>query len=56
MYDFEKTEISFTYEKNKEMQLGRLEVILRKRAMPDEYVRLCHNFLVGCFWIKFAPI
>ena len=38
------------------MQLGRLEVILRKRAMPDEYVRLCHNFLVGCFWIKFAPI
>ena len=56
MYDFEKTEIGFTYEKSKEMQLRNLEVLIKSRAMPNEYLMLAYHFLIGCLWIKFSPI
>ena len=56
MEDFEKTEVGFAFEKNKLMQLQRLEVMFNSGAVPPEYLELCHDFLIGCLWIKFAPL
>jgi hypothetical protein len=56
MQDFEKTEVSFVSEKNKEMQLQRLEVIINSGLMPEQYLWLSYHFLIGCLWIKFAPL
>lgn len=56
MEDFEKTEVGFAFEKNKEMQLQRLEVLINSGTMPVEYIWLSYHFLVGCLWIKFAPL
>ena len=25
-------------------------------AVPPEYLELCYDFLIGCLWIKFAPL
>ena len=55
LYDFEKTEIGFEFEKNKEMQLRRLEVIIKCGVMPKLYQEVIYNFLIGSLWIKFAP-
>jgi hypothetical protein len=56
MEDFEKTEVGFVSEKNKLMQLERLEVIFGSGAVPDEYAQISYDFLIGCLWIKFAPL
>ena len=56
LYDFEKTEIGFEFEKNKELQLRRLEVMIKSGVFPQAYEEIVYNFLVGSLWIKFAPI
>ena len=56
LYEFEKTEIGFEFEKNKELQLRRLEVMIKSGVFPSAYEEIIYNFLVGSFWIKFAPI
>jgi len=56
MLDFETYEISFETEKNKELELQRLEVIVNSGLMPREYLEMLYHFLVGCLWIKFTPI
>jgi hypothetical protein len=56
MYDFEKTEIGFATEKNKDLQIRRLEALLKSRLAPPQYVRMIYNFLIGSLWIRFAPI
>ena len=56
MEDFEKTEVGFASEKNKLMQLERLEVMFGSGVVPDEYVQISYDFLIGCLWIKFAPL
>lgn len=56
MEDFEKTEVGFRFEKNKIMQLQRLEVMFNSGAVPAEYLEISYDFLIGCLWIKFAPI
>ena len=56
MCDFEKGEVSFETERSKQMHLQNLEVLLKSGLMPEIYVRMSYNFLVGCLWIRFAPI
>jgi hypothetical protein len=56
MWDFERTTIGFKYEKDKENQLQRLEVMLQSGLVPQKYLELAYNFLIGCLWIKFTPI
>jgi hypothetical protein len=34
LFEFEKTAINFEFEKNKELQLRRLEVIIKSTVMP----------------------
>jgi hypothetical protein len=38
MLEFEKTEIGFEHEKNKIMQIQRLEVMLKSGVVPNEYL------------------
>ena len=56
MYQFEKTEISFLTEKNKQAQLEKLEVMAKFGVVPVEYHQALYNFLIGCLWIKFTPL
>ena len=56
MYDFEKTEIGFATEKNKELQIRRIEAMLKSRVTPEVYVKMAYSFLIGSLWIRFAPI
>ena len=56
MYDFEKTDIGLLYQKNKEMQLRRLEVFIKSQAMPTVYLKLIYHFLIGSLWIRYSPI
>jgi hypothetical protein len=56
MYDFEKTPIGFATEKNKELQLRRIEAMLKSGLLPKMYIQMTFNFLIGSLWIRFAPI
>jgi hypothetical protein len=56
LHDFERTAIGFEFEKNKELQLRRLDVIIKSGVMPSPYHDIVYNFLIGSLWIKFAPI
>ena len=56
MFEFEKTPVGFATEKNKEMHLRRLESMIKSRVMPEVYLEMAYNFLIGALWIRFAPI
>ena len=56
MYQFEKTEISFMTEKNKQAQLEKLEVMTKFGVVPVDYHQALYNFFIGCLWIKFKPL
>ena len=56
MYEFEKTEVGFAHEKDKESKLRQIEVFIKRQIVPTTYLRAAFNFLVGCLWIKFSPI
>jgi hypothetical protein len=38
------------------MQIQKLEVLLKSGLMPRIYVKMSYKFLVGCLWIRFAPL
>ena len=56
MYEFEKTEIGFAHEKQKESKLRQIEVFIKRQTVPLPYLKAIYNFLIGCLWIKFSPI
>ena len=56
MFEFEKTPVGFATEKNKEMHLRRLESMIKSRVMPEVYLEMAYNFLIGALWTRFAPI
>ena len=56
MNEFEKYEVGFGTERNKEAQLRKIEVQLKSGGVPKKYLRTVYNFLVGSLWIKFTPL
>jgi len=30
--------------------------MINSKVMPSEYLMLSYNFLIGCLWIRFAPL
>jgi len=56
LWNFEKTEIGFVDEKDKQLNLERIEVMISSGVVPRIYMEMAYNFLIGCLWIKFTPI
>lgn len=56
MHNFEELDIAFETEKGKILQLERIKSHIDNRSIPESYLNVIYNFLLGCFWIKFTPI
>jgi hypothetical protein len=56
LLEFESLQLSFETHKAKESSLESVLVMIKSCLMPDLYVDLLYNFLVGCFWVKFTLI
>ena len=56
MVVFEESEIGFVHEKSKILQIERIKSHIENGNVPELYLDLCFNFLVGSFWIKFTPL
>lgn len=56
MAKFEELEITLDNEKGKLIQIQRIKAHLENGLVPDEYLELTFNFLIGSFWIRFTPL
>jgi len=56
MFEFQKTEIGFAFERSKQISIERLEVMIKTKALPKVYIHMCLSFLLGSLWTKFTPI
>jgi hypothetical protein len=56
MLEFEQTEVLFETEKSKILQIERIKAMIEADLVPELYLDVCYDFLVGCLWIKFTPL
>jgi len=56
MLVFEECEVTFQAEKAKILQIERIKSSLENESVPEEYLQVCFDFLIGCFWIRFTPL
>ena len=56
MLQYEQKEIGFVYEKDKQLQIQRIEAMVKSGVMPERYLAMVYDFLVGSLWVKFAPL
>jgi hypothetical protein len=56
MLAFELLEVSFLNEKGMILQIERVKSQLDSEAVPDLYLPLVYDFLIGAFWIKFTTL
>jgi hypothetical protein len=56
MLVFEELEITFLNEKGLMLQIERLKSQIDCEAVPELYLPVIYNFLVGAFWIKFTTL
>jgi hypothetical protein len=48
--------VSFQNEKAKVLQIEKIKSQLESGSVPDQYLDVIYQFLIGCYWIKFTPI
>jgi hypothetical protein len=52
----EEHEVTFTSEKNKLLQLDRVKAQLENDSIPEEYLQVVFDYLIGTFWVRFTPL
>lgn len=56
LVQYEKLPLKLDTEKTKNSVVRKVQVMISSGFVPEFYLDLAYNFLVGCLWLRFLPL